>query len=38
MLKQHEVGSKVADVWRENGVSAATFYNGKAKYSGMHAS
>ncbi len=26
MLKQHEAGVKTADVCREHGVSAATFY------------
>jgi putative transposase len=37
MLKQHEGGSKVADICRENGISPATFHNWKAKYGGMDA-
>ena len=35
MLKQHEAGVKTADVCREHGVSAATFYQWKQKYGGM---
>ena len=35
MLKQHDGGSKVADICRENGISVATFHNWKAKYGGM---
>lgn len=38
MLKQHEAGSKVADICREQGISNATFYQWKAKYGGMDAS
>jgi putative transposase len=38
ILKQHEAGLKVADICRENGISAATFHNWKAKYGGMDAS
>jgi putative transposase len=38
MLKQHDGGSKVADICRENGISVATFHNWKAKYGGMDAS
>lgn len=38
MLKQQEAGSKVSDICREHGISDATFYNWKAKYSGMDAS
>jgi putative transposase len=29
VLKQHEAGSKVGDLWRELGISDATFYNWK---------
>ena len=38
MLKQSEAGIPVADVCREQGVSAASFYKWKAKYGGMDAS
>lgn len=38
MLKQAEAGVPAADICREYGVSAATFYKWKAKYSGMDAS
>ena len=37
MLKQHEAGSKVADICRENGISVSTFQNWKAKYGGLDA-
>ena len=32
VLKQHEAGMKTADLCREHGISAATFYGWKAKY------
>ena len=35
MLKQHEAGLKTADVCREHGISAATFYQWKQKFGGM---
>ena len=35
ILKQHEAGVKTTDLCREHGISEATFYNWKAKYSGM---
>lgn len=38
ILKQQETGSKVSDICREHGISDATFFNWKAKYSGMLAS
>lgn len=38
VLKQHEAGVGVADLCREHGISAPTFYNWKAKYGGMDAS
>jgi putative transposase len=38
VLKEEEAGSKVADLCRKYGMSDATYYNWKAKYSGMTAS
>ena len=38
MLKQAEAGVACADICREHGVSAATFYKWKAKYGGMDTS
>ena len=38
MLKQSEAGIPVADICRTQGVSAASFYKWKAKYSGMDTS
>jgi len=38
ILKQHEAGVKTADLCREHGISEATFYNWKAKYSGLDVS
>ena len=35
MLWQYEAGVKTADVCREHGISAATFYQWKQKYGGM---
>ena len=35
ILKQQEAGEKVMDIYREHGISDATFYNWKAKYGGM---
>ena len=35
MLKQGEAGMKTADLCREHGISAATFYGWKQKYGGM---
>jgi len=37
MLREHEAGKKVADLCREHGVSQPTFYQWKAKYSGLGA-
>ena len=34
-IKQHEAGTKVADICRELGISDGTFYNWRAKYAGM---
>jgi putative transposase len=38
ILKQAEAGSPVPELWREHGVSNATFCKWRAKYSGMDAS
>ena len=38
ILKQQETGMRVADICREHAISDATFFNWKAKYSGMDAS
>lgn len=38
VLKEHEAGSKTADLARKHGISEATFYNWKARYGGMDVS
>jgi putative transposase len=38
ILKEYESGRDVKDLCREYGISKATFYNWKKKYSGMDAS
>jgi len=38
MLKQQENGVTTAEVCRQNGISAATFYIWKNKYGGMQSS
>ena len=38
VLKEQEAGAKTADVCRKHGISDATFYKWKAKYSGMEVS
>ena len=38
ILKQHEAGVKTVDLCRGHGISDATFYNWKAKYSGLDVS
>jgi putative transposase len=35
VLKEGEAGAKVSDLSRKYGISDATYYNWKAKYSGM---
>lgn len=38
ILKQSEVGVKTADLCRQHGISAATFYAWRSKYGGMEVS
>ena len=38
LLKEAEAGRRVADLCREHGISEATFYRWKSKYSGMEVS
>ncbi len=38
VLKEGEAGAKIFDLCRKYGMSDATYYNWKAKYSGMTAS
>ncbi len=38
ILKEQEQGLKVADICRKHGISDATFFNWKNKYSGMSVS
>ena len=38
ILKEQEGGIKVADICRQHGISQATFFNWKSKYSGMDVS
>ena len=38
ILKKAEGGVPVADIYREHGISTATFYNWRSKYGGMDAS
>jgi len=35
IIKQHEGGRSIDDLCRENGISRATVYNWKKKYTGM---
>ena len=35
ILREQEAGAKTAEVCRRHGISSATFYAWKAKYSGM---
>jgi putative transposase len=37
ILKQREAGLKLADICREHGISAATFYGWRAKFGGLDA-
>ena len=38
ILKEHELGTKTADLCRKHGISEATFYNWKSKFGGMDVS
>ena len=38
ILRTQETGRTVRDIFREHGISYATFYNWKAKYGGMEVS
>ena len=38
VLREAEAGAKTADLCRRHGISAATFYNWKAKFGGMDVS
>ena len=38
ILKQAETGTPVPELWREHGMSSATFYKWRVKYGGMDAS
>ena len=38
LLKEAEAGRRVSDLCREHGISEATFYRWKSKYSGMDVS
>ena len=38
ILKEADVGMKVAELCRKHGISDATYYNWKSKYGGMEAS
>ena len=38
VLKEHEAGAGTGDLCRRHGVSTATFYKWKAKFSGMDVS
>jgi putative transposase len=35
VLKEAEAGAKISDLCRQHGISEATYYNWKAKYSGL---
>ncbi len=38
VLREHEAGTRTADLARKHGISEATLYNWKAKYGGMDVS
>ena len=38
VVKEHELGTKTADLCRKHGISEATFYNWKSKFGGMDVS
>ena len=35
ILKEQELGARVAEICRKHGISEGTFYNWRSKYSGM---
>lgn len=38
MLREHEAGMKTVDLCRRHGISSATFFKWKSKFSGMEVS
>ena len=38
VLREHELGTKTADLCRKHGMSEATFYNWKSKFGGLDVS
>ena len=38
VLREHELGTKTADLCRKHGISEATFYNWKSKLGGLDVS
>jgi putative transposase len=38
ILKEHELGAKIADLGRKYGISGAAIYSWKSKYGGMEVS
>ena len=38
VLREHEAGTKTADLARKHGISEGTFYNWKARFGGMEVS
>ncbi|MBD3624154.1 MAG: transposase [Rhodobacteraceae bacterium] len=38
VLKEHEAGAKVDEICRRHGISSATFYTWRKRFSGMEAS
>jgi putative transposase len=38
VLREHDAGTRTADLARKHGISEATLYNWKAKYGGMDVS
>jgi putative transposase len=35
ILKEHQAGLSVAEIWRKYGISDATFYTWRSKYGGL---
>jgi putative transposase len=38
ILREHELGTRTADLCRKHGISEATFYNWKSKFGGLDVS